>query len=240
MSTFDAKEYLSRRLARWRSAVSENAKQWWGFCGPFAVQLLSVELKGAPQCVIAACLKTMLNGWASTRRLQQEQLGCVFKCGSKQDSLEHYLECQVVEGIWNRVFPMEWGAFECRLAVGSADCQGRVLRAYFLYGVFTAYNFLRHNQVNNISEVGANLVRNTIGLVLGRSSSSVRHVFNEAHTRTSSPLQRDEVRTVGEVIFTFRKRACVEYGIGKRPRDADVDTHKTSKALLKRSKLYRF
>ena len=218
-NTFDAGEYFSRRMARWRSATSAGARQWWDFSGPFAVHLFNVELKGAPQCVIAACLKTLLNGWASTRRLQQEQAGCVFGCGSKQDAIEHYLECKVLEGIWNNIFRVEWGVFECRLAVGSADIQGRILRSYFLYGLFATYNLLRHNKVNATPDFCTNLIRNKIGLALGRSSSLIRHLFNEAQALTSIPSRcGDDIRTVGEVIFNFRKRSMVERGTSKRPR----------------------
>ena len=65
---FIASEFLTKRMMRWNPSVSEAGREWWSFCGSFVVQLLVCELRGAPQCVIAACLKTMLNGWASARR----------------------------------------------------------------------------------------------------------------------------------------------------------------------------
>jgi hypothetical protein len=49
--TFDASEYLSKRMARWRPAISEVGRQWWDTCGPFAVDLCNVEWKGAPLSV---------------------------------------------------------------------------------------------------------------------------------------------------------------------------------------------
>ena len=37
--TFNASEFLTRRMARWRHAVSSEVKDWWDFCGAFATQL---------------------------------------------------------------------------------------------------------------------------------------------------------------------------------------------------------
>ena len=47
-------EFLSKRMQRWRPAVSDTGKNWWDFCGPFAVNLCRHELSGAPRCVGAA------------------------------------------------------------------------------------------------------------------------------------------------------------------------------------------
>ena len=100
---FNTNEFLSKRMARWLPSVSDLGKPWWSFCGAFVIQLCQFELLGAPQCVIATYIKTILNGWASTRRLQLHSDQCIFGCGSKQDCIEHYMECRHVEMIWNRV-----------------------------------------------------------------------------------------------------------------------------------------
>ena len=97
---FDASDFLTRRMARFRPAVSDLARDWWDFCGPFAIQLCRYELGGVPQCVVATFLKTILNGWASSRRLRlQHPRHCIFECGSKQDCIEHYLRCPTLEAV---------------------------------------------------------------------------------------------------------------------------------------------
>ena len=100
---FNASEFLSKRMKRWRSSVSEPGKEWWNFCGPFIAQLCRNELVGAPQCVVAAYLKTILNGWASARRLRLQDQCCFSGCGTKLDCIEHYLNCKVVRDIWERI-----------------------------------------------------------------------------------------------------------------------------------------
>ena len=141
---FDAGVFLSRRMHRWQHEVSDIGKAWWDFSGPFIVQLCRYELLGAAPCVIAAYLKTVLNGWASARRLGLPMRQCVFGCGSKQDSIEHYIGCCNVEAIWKRINGSDWGPFECRLAVGCAEVHDRIARTFFLYGIYSAYNQMRH------------------------------------------------------------------------------------------------
>jgi len=144
--TFNGVEFISRRMARWRPHISSNANSWWDFCGAYFIQMWCADLAGSPQCVIAASLKTSLNGWCCSRRFQKEQLRCVFGCGSKQDCIEHYLRCSCVELLWQQLFQEDWGEFESRLAVGCADINGRVRRAFFLHALFCAYNHFRHKE----------------------------------------------------------------------------------------------
>eukprot|EP00973_Karenia_brevis_P004311 590785-Karenia_brevis.AAC.1 len=89
-------------MARWRSLISPVAAEWWDFCGAFCIHMWCSDLAGAPQCVTAACIKTALNGWCTARRFQQSQIQCRFGCGSRQDSIEHYLQCRIVEMLWER------------------------------------------------------------------------------------------------------------------------------------------
>ena len=186
------------------------------------MQLSNVELKGAPDHVTAAYLKTLLNGWASARRLAQEQVRCVFNCGSKQDCIEHYLVCDVIEEVWRRTFSAEWGPFECRLAVGSAEVQERVIRAYFLYGIFTAHNHFRHNRFEGkLVDVCTNLVRSKITYALGKSAPKIRQFFIGPSVSPTTRVRPPDVTLVRDVIFNFRKRARIEYEwskSGKRQR----------------------
>jgi hypothetical protein len=78
-------EFMSRRMRRWLPEVSDEAKQWWSFCGAY---LCMCELEDAPKCVVAACLKTALKDWAYARRCGRDQLRCHFGCDSKLDAIE--------------------------------------------------------------------------------------------------------------------------------------------------------
>ena len=104
----------------------------------------------------------------------------------------------------------DWGPFEARLAVGCADVGGRIRRVLFLYGVFSAYNWLRHCNVHgNVVEVCTNIVRSKIIYVLGRSSRQLRQMYDNLNG-CSVPVGRTENGwSVGDVIFNFRKRSTV-------------------------------
>ena len=45
-------------------------------------------------------LKTLCNGWFTSRRRQIHDQGCVFHCSGEQDSLQHYISCP---NLWPRV-----------------------------------------------------------------------------------------------------------------------------------------
>ena len=113
---FSVVDYLSKRMSRWKPCVSKSGRGWWDICGAFALQLHTEDLHGSPVCVVASCLKTGLNSWASARRFGALHFGCIFGCGSGDDCIEHYLVCSVSSFAWDRIFRAEWGPFEYRLA----------------------------------------------------------------------------------------------------------------------------
>ena len=206
---FDACNFLSRRMARFRPSVSAGGQEWWDFCGPFVIQLCRFELEGSPQCVVATFLKTVLNGWATSRRLKlQEPRHCIFACGSKQDCIEHYLRCPTLEAVWGKIMHCDWGPFEARLAVGCADGRGRIQRVIFLYGVFAAYNHLRHNNLRGtVVDVCTNIVRSRITYALGMSSKQLRKKYTNIQGCNLAAGRSEKQVSVGDVIFNFRKRA---------------------------------
>ena len=231
---FDVSTFVSRRMVRWSHLISDGAKEWWCYCGPFVIQLCKYELKGAPPCVVAAYLKTLLNGWASARRFKTTPVCCMFGCGSRQDSIEHYLCCTRVEIIWSQIMGRTWGLVESRLAVGSAEHHDRVGRAFFLYGLYAAYNGLRHGGLCGRSiQTITNMVRSHMINSLGRSSSGIRQLFNESKGYTSTRRQHTHsAEHIGEVVFTFRKRARVEQSMGIRPRGITSKIARTSNKRL--------
>ena len=180
------------------------------------------ELSGAPQCVVAACLKTVLNGWCTARRFKESQIRCRFGCGNKQDCIEHYLDCTSIEQIFKQLFYTEWGSFEHRLALGCAAVEGRVVRTYFLYAILSAYNFLRHQQLY-AGDSCAEMIRSRIIFALGGSPSRLRNYFKAPHLNRmgvqGTPSRMPE--SVGEVLFTVKKRKWLDDGKRKRARVAD-------------------
>ena len=206
---FNANEFLSKRMQRWQHAVSDDAKQWWSFIGPFVVQLCCYEMCGAPQCVIAAYLKTVLNGWAFARRLRLDSRQCIFACGSKLDSIEHYMECHKVERIWQQISSSDWGTLECRLAVGCATVGERISRVFFLYGLYSAYNAMRHGRVtSDVIDNSTEIVKCKIRYALGKSSPGMRQIYGDMLATRSPSIRRDYTgQCVGDCLFSFRKRA---------------------------------
>ena len=228
---FNATEFLTKRMARWRNGVSDLGKTWWDFSGPFVAQLCQNELSGVPQCVIAAYIKTLLNGWASTRRLKMHPRKCVFDCGSHQDCIEHYMECRNVEAIWNHVVCRDWGPLESRFAVGCATMCGRITRTFFIYGIYSAYNSRRHGHAQgNAVDVCTSIVKSRMGYALGRSSPHIRRLISRsAGAEVAAP--RDEGNQyVGGAIFNFRKRsrALAQLASTKRGRDKGAKKARTS------------
>ena len=228
---FNASDFLTKRMARW--PVSDAAKPWWGFIGPFVMQLCQHGLRGAPQCVIAAYIKIVLNGWASARRFKLHHSQCVFNCGSRQDSIEHYLECRHVEEIWERTSRSEWGPLESRLAVGYAAVDGQVVRVFFLYGLYSAYNQMRHGHTQgSVVDRCANIVRSKITYALGRSSANIRRLYSGMVGSARATPRDLSVTCVGEVMFNFRKRsralALAQLASTKRGRDKGAKKARTS------------
>lgn len=209
--SFDAAGYLTRRMARWHACVSDDAKSWWGMSGVLLIELCTTTLMSAPQCVVAACLKTALNGWSTTRRLKDFPTRCQFGCGKRSDCIEHYLQCARLETIWERLYKSEWGSFECRLAFGDGDIASKIVRAYFLYGAMTTYNHLRHHAGVHDSDFYFNMVRAKIAYAIGRSPAHLRNNFNPSiRVRPRDTLPTCSVEQVGEVIFNFRKRQILD------------------------------
>ena len=200
-------DFISYRLGRWLTEVSNGAKEWWGFSGAYFVHMCTNDLDGAPKCVIAACLKTILNGWATTRRCGNVQRQCVFRCGSKLDCLEHYLQCSRVANVWERLLGEDWGPFESRLGFGCCDVNGRVKRAYFLYAIYMTFNYLRR-QIHDVSmDMCINVARCHLIYALGRSSSRMRVLMTtHQHTHGHSDRRLETPITIGQIMFTQRKR----------------------------------
>ena len=62
--------------------------------------------KLVPPRVVAACIRTLYNGWMTQRRLQQRG-HCRFACVGEEDSIEHYACCPVVRNFGCRRLQLE-------------------------------------------------------------------------------------------------------------------------------------
>ena len=207
-SSFVVTDFLSRRMARWLPIVSQDARSWWDFCGPFLVHYCNSEFVGAPPSVVAAVLKTCLNGWCTARRFGQPHSTCLFGCDDAEDSLEHYLKCVIIEHIWEKLFHTSWGEVECRLAIGCCDPLHRSQRGYFLYGLFNLYNFIRHSPGQKDINFLTNFIKARIIFAAGRSVSRKRGVTSCFFTSdiSSISLPTQSPRSIGAVLFRSKKR----------------------------------
>ena len=87
----DLRSLLSKRMRRWYSGRNVARDPMW-----MVDRALGVvpTLRAAPPCVIAAVLKTWLNGWCTSRRFQDTGRSCrLCEDCLGEDPMEHYVEC---------------------------------------------------------------------------------------------------------------------------------------------------
>jgi hypothetical protein len=129
------------------------------------------------------------------------------------------MTCRTIVNIWERMEGTMWGPFESRLAVGDTNLRGRIVRVYFLYGLFSAYNVRRHNIGTEwCIEEFVHVIRAKITYALGKSSNELRRVHEEWPRNTVGSTM-DENATVGQVLFSFRKREQAKMSTGGAKRN---------------------
>ena len=132
---------LQARLKRWNAVLDWGAR---GSANRAQTVLLRIK-KVVPPAVLAAWIRSSLNGWCTSRRFQQSgqcRLHCL--CGG-DDSLEHYAVCQA-----------SWSCARTRLRVndeprnlsrflGLSDepDEDVILLVMQMAAVYKAYNTLR-------------------------------------------------------------------------------------------------
>ena len=79
---------LRHKLLRWEVSLFPRRR------AERALRMLPALSRVVPPRVVAAVLRTLLNGWATHRRFQQHG-DCCFGCQA-EDSIEHYADCPVV------------------------------------------------------------------------------------------------------------------------------------------------
>ncbi len=116
--------------------------------------------------VLAVCSRTLWNGWVTSERMEQifrrtgqYYEGCLFKCGWKEDKLEHYICCSIYWQFVTAGRPTGLGVAACHrsregaLLLSPALVDSDVVRlAVGLYALYRTLNHLRFRQpqVDNI------------------------------------------------------------------------------------------
>ena len=151
----DAIQRLRHKLERWRNIL-------YGIPGPPGIYCRQIHrrlhelAKIVPPRVHSAVLHTLFNGWVTHRRLQRRGKTtnqCVFRCcDSAEDSIEHYCKCEVVLRVATHTFRINY-SLDQALNIWSLrsdfldNTQNMLSLSLLIYGVYNAFNTLRHNPV---------------------------------------------------------------------------------------------
>jgi len=132
-----------RRLSRWNIAMYPRVR----------VAVLQTNLallkQAVPPRVIAATIRSALNGWCTSRRFQQQR-PCLLACGSGNDALEHYCACRRTwEVAWSCLALPRPATYEACVAgmLGLSDrstpLNKKISMAVLNYGVYAVVNTAR-------------------------------------------------------------------------------------------------
>ena len=120
---------------------------------------LSEVAKKCPPRLVWIYLKTILNGWATSKRLQSEVQVCPFCNCAASDTVQHFCECEVLCNLASQfleidgcalAFPALWGTH----GIHAYDAQPIELRLSIhrhLYACYSMYNAHRHNHTHKLS-----------------------------------------------------------------------------------------
>ena len=157
------RQFLERRLARWH-------------CGLTAPDMAARALATYPEVarvvpprVLAACLRSLWNGWCTARRFQGHA-GCCFGCPDGEDSVEHYANCREVAIVASALLDLPRAASqESRLAhfllldpMHDAATASELRRRALVTGsVYLTHCWHRHSHLAG-AEACRNALRHTI------------------------------------------------------------------------------
>ena len=148
-----AHRHLRRRLDRWPLAVLPGHRV------DRATRILEVLGRRSVPRVQAALLRTWCNGWCTRRRFQQTGQ-CRLRCGTPQDSIEHYAQCSVARQLLlahlhARGFdlPRTLDAFLCMTVHAVED--EIIARGTGLYAAYRLFNLLRAGGLPHADMAGA-------------------------------------------------------------------------------------
>ena len=112
-----------------------------------------VLLRRLPSHVVMTWVKTISNGWCTSRRMhEQVELKCLFGCQHEADSVLHYLKCKVLRSIAYDALGCDAPSSVSILsALGVLPvCLSQI---YIVYVLFTVYHEHKSNISNNIASL---------------------------------------------------------------------------------------
>ena len=98
LEPFCAAGLLTRRLRRFFPNDDHE------FLVPSILDQYRVFLKSFKGCFVTSHLRICFNQWCTPRRFGQDQIGCPYKCGSNENSIEHCLVCDKLQEVIHGVF----------------------------------------------------------------------------------------------------------------------------------------
>ena len=151
------KAHLRKKLDRWRVDILPGRRV------ARATKALETLSRSAPPKIFAVVLRTICDGWTTSRRFQGRGR-CCLGC-AQEDSLVHYSTCRIFHRLCRRVFGLSEPPVERRLADflcldpytdglpaalrgGDAPTAARTLRGLAVYCLHRTLNAVRHGQVH--------------------------------------------------------------------------------------------
>ena len=136
-------------------------------------------LSSLPPCVVSAVIKTWCNGWVTSRRFKDDDLGCIFGCAGGEHSIEHYAVCSVCSTSWTRLsFVPSYNGPLGFMAFGEENLSIKALRCLHIYAVYTVV--VAQNARRELLPGGATECHRRINagwkFILGKSDNLRRHV----------------------------------------------------------------
>ena len=149
-------EVIRRRLRRWNNRETGETER---STTDIAIRNIRVIAKTCKPSVLAAYLRTILNGWVTRRRFRfhsgsSSDFGCcVFGCGIGCDSIEHYTCCQVVNDFFKKSGLSRYSPnvpsfllISYKQPEDYIKCQARCI-----YAVYLSHAILKHDRHGDVS-----------------------------------------------------------------------------------------
>lgn len=144
--SLELRAFLRVRLSRWACGLPEDVML------DRVMSAFPAVARLCPPRALAACIRTLWNGWATGRRFQR-RASCFFGCTAGDDSIEHYADCpHVSAAVYRELGLARLDAPELRLAgfmlmappCSEATAPELRRRALATCGVYLTHCWARH------------------------------------------------------------------------------------------------
>jgi len=187
-------ERIRQKTDRWRNCPY-GLTGHPGLSAPLIHKHLSKLAKLTPPRIRAAVFKSLWNGWATHRRFQQRMKAsniCVFGCSqTAEDSIEHYCRCEVACRAARQLLHISYAPVQALdiWTLNSAWLDNDRLLvsiAILIYGVYNAFNTIRHNGSCDSDEAYDIIRQHCIQATLGHPACM--NILDSAWSRPMSYL----------------------------------------------------